>query len=203
MTLRVGFDLDGVLYNFGDSVKRYLDHVGQSDVWKSGPTPEPYWDFYKDWGWTSKQFVDFCNEGADAGFIFQGPAREGASEAVNAIKEMGHTIHIVTDRGFGSCPSVSHSATSRWLREHNIPYDSLTFTADKTVVRLDYMIEDKLENYDALEKSGVRTYLINRAWNKNPYPSIVSDDGRRRIDELDEYVQAIGEATRVKHFLGV
>lgn len=202
-TLRVGFDLDGVLYNFGDSVRRYLEFTGQGHIWKSGPTPKAYWDFYKDWGWTGKQFVEFCNEGADAGFIFTGPARPGAAEAVNAIRDMGHSIHIVTDRSFGSCPSVSHSNTSQWLKEHGIPYDSLTFTADKTIVNVDTMIEDKLENYDALEKAGVRTYLINRAWNENPYPSIAASDGRRRIDELAEYVQAIEEMTTTRHLIGV
>jgi hypothetical protein len=59
------------------------------------------------------------------------------------------------------------------------------------------MIEDKLENYDALNAAGTRTYLINRAWNKVP------GDNRRRIDELAEYVQAIEEITRTRHLLGV
>lgn len=195
MTLRIGWDLDGVLYNFGDSVRRYLEFTGQGHVWKSGPTKEAYWDFYKDWGWTSKQFVDFCNEGADAGFIFTGPARPGAAEAVNAVKSMGHTIHIVTDRGFGSCPSVSHANTTRWLREHGIPFDSLTFSADKTVVKLDMMIEDKLENYDALVASDVYTFLINRAWNQ------VEGDNRNRIDELSEYVQAVERETRYQNLI--
>lgn len=195
MTLRIGWDLDGVLYNFGDSVRRYLEFTGQGHIWKSGPTKEAYWDFYKDWGWTSKQFVDFCNEGADAGFIFTGPARAGAAEAVNAVKSMGHTIHIVTDRGFGSCPSVSHANTTRWLREHGIPFDSLTFSADKTVVKLDMMIEDKLENYDALVAADVYTFLINRAWNQ------VEGDNRNRIDELSEYVQAIERETRYQNLI--
>jgi hypothetical protein len=197
-TLRVGFDLDGVLYNFGDSVRRYLEFTGQGHIWKSGPTKEAYWDFYKDWGWTSKQFVEFCNEGADAGFIFCGDARPGAAEAVQAIKAMGHTIHIITDRSFGSAPAISHSNTSNWLKQHGIPYDSLTFTADKTIVRVDAMIEDKLENYDALEANGTWTFLINRAWNQVP-----GDVARRRIDELSEYVQAIEDETRVRHLIGV
>lgn len=193
--MRIGFDLDGVLYNFGDSVRRYLEFTGQGHVWKSGPTKEAYWDFYKDWGWTSKQFVEFCNEGADAGFIFTGPARPGASEAVNAIKSMGHTIHIVTDRAFGSCPSVSHMNTTKWLREHDIPFDSLTFSADKTVVKLDMMIEDKLENYDALVATDVYTFLINRAWNQ------VEGDTRLRIDELSEYVQAVEDESRYQDLI--
>ena len=196
--MRVGFDLDGVLYNFGDSVKRYLDFTGQGHIWKSGPTKDAYWDFYKDWGWTGKQFVEFCNEGADAGFIFTGPARDGAVETVNEIKDMGHTIHIITDRNFGSCPSTSHSNTTQWLRQHGIPFDSLTFTADKTIVRVDTMIEDKLENYDALEAIGTPTVLINRQWNKDP-----NGPWRRRINELSEYVDFVKDEAFVRQLAGM
>lgn len=187
--LRVGFDLDGVLYNFGDSVKRYLEHIGKGDVWKSGPTPEPFWDFYKDWGWTSKDFVDLCNAGADAGFIFCGPARHNAAAVVQAVKDMGHEVVIITDRQFGTNPYVSHKNTQNWLTKHKIPYDELYFSADKTCVPTDMFIEDKLENYDALDAAGVEVYLINRKWN------FVDGDGdaRRRIRHLMQYVRAVEE----------
>lgn len=184
--LRVGFDLDGVLFNFGDSVKRYLDHIGQGDIWKSGPTPKPYWDFYKDWGWTGKQFVDMCNAGADAGFIFCGPTRHNAAKAVQAVKEMGHEVIIITDRQFGSNPYVSHKNTQNWLAKHKIPYDELYFSSDKTCVPTDMFVEDKLENYDALDAAGVEVYLINRAWN-----FVEEDDNRRRIRHIMQYVDAV------------
>lgn len=184
--MRVGFDLDGVLYNFGDSVKRYLDHTGQGHLWKSGPTPKPFWDFYKDWGWTGKEFVDLCNAGADEGFIFCGPARHNAAKAVQAVKDMGHEVIIITDRQFGSTPYVSHKNTQNWLRKHKIPFDELYFSADKTCVPTDMFVEDKLENYDALDAAGVEVYLINRAWN-----FVEEDDERRRIRHIMQYVDAV------------
>lgn len=188
--LRIGFDLDGVLYNFGDSVKRYLDHIGQGDVWKSGPTQKPYWDFYKDWGWTGKQFVDLCNAGADAGFIFTGPVRGSAVLAVKAVKDMGHEVVIITDRQFGSTPEVSHNNTRNWLAQHGIPYDELHFSADKTCVDTDMFVEDKLENYDALDAAGVEVYLINRAWN-----FVDEGDQRRRIRHIMDYVRKVEQRT--------
>lgn len=189
--MRIGFDLDGVLYNFGDSVQRYLESIGQGHLWKSGPNPAPYWDFYKDWGWTSEQFVKLCNDGADAGYIFCGPTRDGAVEAVQYVKDLGHEIIIITDRSFGSSPSVSEEHTRNWLAQHEIPYDELHFGRDKTVVWTDMFVEDKLENYDALKRAGTDVYLINRPWN-----AVDGEDYRLRISSVTEYAYWVALKTQ-------
>lgn len=196
--MRVGFDLDGVLFNFGDSVKRYLESIGEGHVWKSGPTEKPYWDFYKDWGWTGQQFVDMCNAGADAGFIFCGPARHNAAKAVQTVKELGHTVVIITDRPFGSTPYVSQMNTQKWLAQHKIPFDEIYFSADKTCVPTDMFVEDKLENYDALDAAGVEVYLINRAWN-----FVDGGDERRRIRSVIDYARKVEEATFPQRLVSV
>lgn len=188
---RVGFDIDGIGFNFGDSCKRYLDHIGQGHLWKSGPNPEPYWDFFRDWGWDGKQFVDFCNAGADAGFIFAGPVREGYAEALKSVAEMGHHIVVATDRPFGSSPEVSEKLTVDWFSQHDMEYDELWFTADKTLPGCDFFIEDKIENYDALVADGVSAFLLNRPWNR-----VDGGDARNRIEHISEYVDAIVQATK-------
>ena len=188
--MRVGVDVDGCIYNFGDSVKRYLDSIGQGHLWKSGPTPKPYWDFYKDWNWTGQDFVDMCNAGADAGYIFCGPARPGAVRAMERLARTGNEIIIVTDRPFGSTPEISHRNTVEWLVQHGIWYDELIFSADKTVGNCEVFVEDKLENYDALTAAGTKTWLINRAWN-----FVEGGDARNRINDISEYADAIERLT--------
>lgn len=188
--MRIGFDLDGVLFNFGDSVQRFLEHTGRGHLWKSGPTESPFWDFYKDWGWTSAEFVQLCNEGADAGFIFCGPAREHAAEAVGKVLSLGHEVIIITDRQFGTTPEVSHRNTTKWLDQHGIEFDELRFSADKTCVSTDMFVEDKLENYDALVEAGSNAFLINRAWNQ------VGPDARNRINHVMEFADAVEQATK-------
>jgi len=101
---------------------------------------------------------------------------------VQLVKELGHDVVIITDRRFGSSPEVSQKNTYEWLAQHNIPYDELWFSADKTVVRTDMFVEDKIENYDALEKAGTDVYLINRAWNY-----IEGGDNRKRIPSVSVY----------------
>ena len=181
-----GWDVDGVGFNFGDSCHRYLKHIGQGHLWKSGENPDPYWDWYKDWGWTDQDFIDFCNAGADAGFIFSGPVRKGYKEAIEAVARAGHEIVIVTDRSFGAHPGVSQRLTVEWLEQHGIEYDQLVFSRDKTVVHTDVFIDDKIENYDALERAGTNAFLLNRPWNKPKEP-----DFRKRVDSVTTYADYI------------
>src|SRR5207245_703903 len=49
-----------------------------------------------------------------------------------------------------------------------IPHHTVTFTSDKTTVPLDYMIDDKIENYEALAAHGVHVVLLDRPWNPDP-----------------------------------
>ena len=188
--MRIGIDIDGVGFNFGDSCKRYLDHIGQGHLWKSGPNPEPYWDFFKDWGWTGSEFVDFCNRGADAGFIFSGPMRPGYREMIDEIANMGHEIIIATDRPFGSTPDVSEKLTVDWLHEHEINYDELHFTADKTTANCEMFIDDKVENHEALLAAGVDCYLLDRPWNRH------YEAHGRRIYALSEFVGKVSARTK-------
>lgn len=194
MILRVGIDLDGCLFNFGDSVRRYLESTDRGHLWKSGPTAEPFWNWYEDWGWTVDEFKQMCHEGADAGVIFSGPARDNAVDALWQIKSMGHKIVVITDRSFGRTPLVSQELTRRWWDENGFPaYDELYFSADKTIADTDIFVEDRIENYRDLEAAGTECWLITRAWNKN-------EDVPNRISDIKEFpfkvIQKAFQSTR-------
>lgn len=188
--MRVGFDSDGVLDNFGEGVKNTLEVKGLGHLWKSGPIKKSYWNFYEDWGWTFPQFKELVDWGVDNGYIFTGHWRDNAVESVRRVAELGHEIIIITDRGFGSDPRNSQRNTIEAYRNAGIEYDELHFTADKTSVSVDVMVEDKLQNYDALVANGTPTYLINRAWNE-----IEGGDLRNRINDVSEYADAIEAIT--------
>jgi hypothetical protein len=182
--MRVGIDLDGVCYDFSASVREYLCNYAathQVDVCQ----PPTRWEFYEDWGLDLDGFLATCHDGVDAGIVFaHGEPYPNTAEAFHRIKGAGHTIHVVTDRSFGS-NGASEAATRTWLDVHGLPFDSLTFSADKTVVRLDTMVDDKIANYDALEAAGVKAYLLTRAWNQH------DQTPRRRVLDLLHYAEQI------------
>lgn len=182
--MRVGIDLDGVCYDFAASVREYLCNTIRSHEADICAAPMR-WEFYEDWGLDVNAFLSTCHDGVDAGIIFShGEPYPNVTEAFKIIKGAGHTIHIVTDRSFGK-NGASEAATRAWLDCHGLPFDSLTFSADKTVVRLDTMVDDKLANYDALVAAGVDAYLLTRPWNQHdPAP-------RKRVLDLLHFAEVI------------
>jgi hypothetical protein len=189
--MRVGFDSDGVLDNFGEGVRLTLELVGQGHLWKSGPTKKPYWNFYEDWGWDYNKFKQLCDHGVDEGIIFSGHWREGAIEAVKRVKELGHRAIIITDRAYGSNPYNSQRNTQLAYEKAGIEYDELYFSKDKTCVWTDMFVEDKIPNYDALEAVGTDAYLINRPWNDDDI-----GDGRKRIPAVSTYAEIVALKTQ-------
>lgn len=185
--MRVGIDLDGVCYDFAESFRSYLR---AADLYKNYNVVEgepDKWHFYLDWGMSLDEFLAHCNKGADLGWIFGwGEPRDSAPDAVNFIKRFGNSVHIVTDRAFGTTPEISENNTKQWLNYHDFEYDTLTFSADKTCVKTDLFIEDKLENYDALDAVGVEVYLVDRPWNLD------SGDSRRRVKSIQEFATIVG-----------
>lgn len=180
--MRVGIDLDGVCYDFAASFRRYLhEHEGFPCWWTPQATR---WEFYEDWGFTLDEFLNLFNRGVDAGVIFaHGQPYANTQEAFKWIKAAGHTIHIVTDRSMGR-PGASEKATRVWLDKYDMPFDSLTFSADKTVVNLDVMVDDKPSNYEALRAAGVDARLLTRPWNQH-----VPD--ARRVRDLLHFAEVI------------
>lgn len=182
--MRVGWDLDGVCYDFAESFRSYLHQMGTGHKMAGGEPDK--WHFYRDWGMTDEEFSQYCHDGVDHGTIFGiGEPRENSQKAMKLVRDMGHTVHIITDRSFGSSPEISIKNTKNWLANWDYQYDTLTFSADKTCIPTDIFIEDKLENYDALFAAGVDVYLIDRPWNQD------IGDSRNRISSVWEYVKII------------
>lgn len=184
---RIGIDLDGVCFDFSASLLRYLIDIGLE--LPSGAHGETNtWAFYEQWGLSLDEFIAYCNDGADAGYVFAGPVRPGTNDAFDILHAAGHELHIITDRAFGSTRFVSEERTREWLAEHGLTYESLTFSGDKTCVKTDYFVEDKLQNYDALEEAGVRVFLVDRPWNQ-----VEGGDDRRRVDGVRHFAQIVAQ----------
>lgn len=179
--LRVGFDLDGVVYDFVDSVRRYLLTHG----WRPEQMPDAQnWEFFLDWGMELREFLSVCHAGVDHGTIFAtGTPLPGALDAARKIAAAGHEIHIITDRTFGT-GDASADATRSWLREVEFPYTTLTISADKACVPTDVYIDDRDINFLALLEAGIDAYLIDRPWNRH-----VSTD--RRLASVAEYADLL------------
>ncbi len=182
--MRVGVDLDGVVYDFGRHVRRYLVDYEGHDVQALAHLDSS--NFWIEWGWDDERFMRACDVAVDAGVLYAtGEPNAGAVEALQRIADAGHELHVVTARASGTAPTAALVATESWLKAYGIPYSSLTMSVDKTIVPTDVFVEDSAQNYDTLVAAGVRAYLLNRPWNA-PF-----NDGRRRVADVAEFADAI------------
>ncbi|MFB7890274.1 hypothetical protein ACFCZ3_19710 [Cellulosimicrobium cellulans] len=189
--LRVGFDLDEVMYPFVASLRWYRHHH-QGHALDTMPDPAEY-EFGPSWGIaTREEFVNLCATAVDDGVVFRhGVPFPMAREVTHMLRGAGHEVHIVTARFLGS-PGKAEEATRWWLDEHGIAYDSLTFSHDKTVVPTDVYIDDRPDNYDALKAAGVHAVLMDTTHNQDPSCT------RTRVRSLEQYAGIVDELARTR-----
>ncbi len=175
--LKIVSDLDGVVYDLAEGLRHWLvDHCG----WNPLRLPEARsWDFFaSEWGMARHEFERHCDEGVDAGVVFRhGPALPGAISTLAGLAEAGHSIHFCTARDFGS---RSERNTAEWLAEHGVAYDAITFTADKTTVAGDLLLDDWIVNYRAVQRAGTAVpVLMHQLWN--------ADENARRVRSWGQF----------------
>ena len=170
--MRVGFDCDGVLYDFTDGFRRSIPE-------KFHHLKANRWNFFHDWGISTQEFLDYSKKGVENKILFwTGDPIENSVDVVNNIRLAGHEVIIITHRGiFGEGESLAREATEHWLSLHGIGYDDLVLTEDKTSVKTDIMIEDKPENYLDLEKAGIESWIVDQPWN-------LHFEAKRRVPDL-------------------
>lgn len=180
--MKIGFDLDNVFYKFTKTYHLWMNESSQMEL---DPDVEAEsWNWFLDWQ-TLEQFLEEMDKSVDAGHLFwQGePYELQLGQNLADLRSAGHTLHAITNRFSGKI-KCAKEATHFWLAENEFEFDSVTFSADKTVVKTDYFIEDNLNNYDALNAAGTLVYLVNRPYN-------VENDTRRRVNTVDDFTRII------------
>lgn len=156
--MRVGVDVDGVLFDFVGSLRwAWSGQEGPTDQY-----PDPTsWEMWESWSMTEDEWVKATNDSIDRGLFRSGWAYPGALAGVRKLHEAGHEVHLITARD----QERGGVDTAEWLSHHNVPYDSLTFNADKTCRKVEAFIEDNVDNARALRSCGTKSFIMYRPWN--------------------------------------
>lgn len=185
--LIVGEDLDGCQYDFRQGCMRWFEQAGL----KVKDESLSLWHFHEQWGMSKEEYDKLVDDGVDAGVIFMGKALPGSAYAAWKIRDLGHKLVIITHRWQGS-PGNAERNTRAWLNQNYIAFDELIFSEDKTVPFTDMFVEDRVENYDALEANGTDAFLINQPWNEGRD----TNGPRKRIRSMYDFAIAVEEKTK-------
>lgn len=174
--MRIGVDIDDVLFPWFQKAHTACTKAGITN----GRTPSR-WECHEDYGVPLQVWVDVLQQATLDGTLYHGEPFPDAVPALSEAKKHGHTVHLVTARGFFDNGDIVRLLTIEWLRDNNIPHDTLTFAKDKTLVNLDVAVDDSLRNVQALRSAGVTTALMDAPHNRDV-------DDPSRVSTLTEFV---------------
>ncbi len=199
MGLRIGVDMDGPVYQFEKCLwvwkNRKLRAHGEIP-----PVPQTQtWNFFEEPGWdaTLEDYLKWCNEASAAGHLFNSqPPHPGAVQGIKALKERGHTIHIMTYRMFPGAIANTAAFIEKW----DIPFDTISWTKDKTLVPVDIMIEDNVGNAEALHDAGVIAVIVDRPWNQEWQGYRVGDLNGPRENDWSQFIDFVDLITETDSY---
>lgn len=183
---RVGVDIDDVLMPWAETAADLCRDAGLT----GGLPPFPHWHFWTGWPCTDEQVWRVLDAATVEGGLYDYPPYAGVLDELARLREAGHSVNLVTARGFqGQHAGLIRRLTTEWVETWAVPHDSLTFAKDKTAVASGagwWFVDDSLRNYDALAGVGVNVRLLNRRHNL-----VVGDLSRRRVDTVAEFVDEV------------
>lgn len=178
-TYDIAVDVDDVLFAFCDKAHEICERAG---IANGGTITQ--WQFHLDYGISSEDLWATLDPFIVSGELYEGWPIYGTTGQLRRLRGFGHRIHLVTARGFGPNGSLVEAHTRAWVRNWNVPFDTLTFSQDKTIVHSDFALDDNVKNYAELEAAGSMAYLMDACHNQD-------FDTPRRVRSVEEFADIV------------
>ena len=187
MQLKIGIDVDGVLYDFVSAFRR----LAQQTFGKDFPTFSSDWDF-SNWGLTSDEYKSLWTRvrGSVDWFLDNEKPYSFAVESLTLLKN--HELYFITTR----CPTQGETVlrqTQRQLNMLGVEFPTVVVTNDKGAVvqglSLNFYIDDYVENLKRVQECSPSTklFLVNQTYNNE----ILIPTSWARISSLKEFAERI------------
>lgn len=159
--MRIGIDLDGVCYPFAEVITLYGEHTLGRRLAPAHLSPK--WSFFEDWGMSGSEFGELMKAGHDVGLVYHiGSPPPNCRSTLTQLRNRGHELVVCTHR-----PDYAHGATQAWLDRWQLPYDELVICTDKTLHRLDVLLDDGPHNIEAMVGAGGKAVVFDQPWNQH------------------------------------
>jgi len=162
--LTIAVDFDGVLFDHVPYVLRGFRDAHGIDLADEGLR---YWDFFQYQAVREAGLTEECVRSVldrietDPALHERGPRDPFAARVMDAWKQAGHRVDVVTARG-----EISREVTRRFLRTNEIPYDELVMEAE-TKTGWDLLVDDAAHNVLAAADEGSTALLMDQPYNRD------------------------------------
>jgi len=187
--LNIGVDMDDCILGWYGRAHEASERAGITN----GVQPKS-WAPHKEYGCKDQDWFDALEVATLDGslYLYIEPF-PGAVEALQRLVDAGHQVHIVTARGFFAHGDLIRAQTVEWLARYNVPHHSLTFTKDKTIMRLDAFVDDAIHNVEALREH-MPTAMVNQPHNEG-------FEHAWRVNSITEFVDEVLGVRAVRNHL--
>jgi len=193
--MRIGVDIDGVLYEWSKTSRYLLREVLPGSPYpKTGPLGQEstHWNYIQDnvspehwkWLWT---------EGVRLGMYRHGHLVHGAVQGVRDLVAAGHDIAIISHR-----PKFAVNDTLAWLTMHQLPLAGLhllTNEEPKSYVKpmCDVYVDDKWDNVMDLARNtpAKLVALFDQPWNQELRSGAWDLKNIKRTKSWPAFVEAV------------
>jgi 5'-nucleotidase len=174
-------DQDGVVAAWGTGYGRSLDRFGEAAARIPRHADQRSFNLHD--GLTPDESEIVRRVMVEREFYLHLPVIDGAIAALHGMVEKGHDVRIVTSPWIDNPTCASDKLT--WIAEHfgRAWADRVVITTDKTLVRGDYLIDDKPE------VTGSQEPTWEHVWFTQPYN--VELTGRRRLNDWNDWEQIL------------
>lgn len=181
-------DIDDVLFPWYAEVHKACGVAGLHDGSKMAAS----WAMWEDYGCDKEAWLDVVSKATADGMYHKAEPIPGSLEPLRRLYFEGHTINLVTARGFMAFADEIREWTADWVEEWAVPHHRLVFSQDKVASqselgRYDFALDDGIHNVEALWNDGVRTYLMDAPHNRG----LLTGSPSMRVYTVDEFAQIV------------
>ncbi len=178
--MNIAIDIDDTLTNSFDYFQPFVAEFFNADLEELKEKNISYGNLPDEW---KSRELEFCKKYYDRTAALT-PFKPDAKSSVDALKNAGHRIIIITGRT-NSFYQDPYKTTREELENGNIAYDRLICTLDKDKAckdeHIDILIDDMPKNCLSAEKAGVKAILFTSKANRDIPTSLTRADNWKQV----------------------
>jgi len=161
----IGIDIDGVITREGDEKNNIWHNALCEYFGEELERKNDVFNFIDAYELSKTEIENFINDNIEDIYKTVKPAK-GAKETINFLKKYNFEILLITARHHNF-----KNLTKNWLKQYNIPYDTLIHEENKAPLAIEknikLFIEDNKKNAIKLLKNNIAVIIMDRYHNRS------------------------------------